>query len=485
MKGISDKKRNLKLVKVTGFIFAIMFILYLLILVFAPNQLQRMGSFIRSKIGAGTPRIITFATAEKGGHYNRLGELLKKEMKKLKGQKVKVLVTGGTLENIQMVRKNEADFAFIQGALKEGQQAEFNGLSAVATIGWQYVHIVTPKDSTINRFKDLMGKTVSLGPKQSGNAALGQLVLDYFSPSAEVQTIYSTVEDIKKDFQAGKMSAIFLAYDLHAPVMESLLSEGGFRLVPIPEAEAISYRIPGCFAARLPHSLYGPFRDIPAMEAGEFPTLKVKTLLITRKTMNRFVVQNLLQTLYSTRFIKQSRLPELNEQKGRVVFDLPLHAAADRFYRRNDPVTADKYEIGSAFLASLLFIASIVGFFNNRRRARSLNRKKKNIIPYFEELLNYSQRMAVIENSGQLKELLDQMMAMQRKAEKQWLEGDLDTEHMENLYAIYGIRCDNAFNKMTLLEMVKQYELLNSTIIALNEQSNQEEQKGQEEESTE
>jgi hypothetical protein len=164
---------------------------------------------------------------------------------------------------------------------------------------------------------------------------------------------------------------------------------------------------------------------------------------------------------------------------------LPLHAAADRFYRRNDPVTADKYEIGSAFLASLLFIASIVGFFNNRRRARSLNRKKKNIIPYFEELLNYSQRMAVIENSGQLKELLDQMMAMQRKAEKQWLEGDLDTEHMENLYAIYGIRCDNAFNKMTLLEMVKQYELLNSTIIALNEQSNQEEQKGQEEESTE
>jgi hypothetical protein len=52
------------------------------------------------------------------------------------------------------------------------------------------------------------------------------------------------------------------------------------------------------------------------------------------------------------------------------------------------------------------------------------------------------------------------MMAMQRRAEKEWLEGKLDTEHMENLYAIYGIRCENAFHKMTLLQLIKNYALL-------------------------
>ncbi|NIM15904.1 MAG: hypothetical protein GTO45_28225 [Candidatus Aminicenantes bacterium] len=58
--------------------------------------------------------------------------------------------------------------------------------------------------------------------------------------------------------------------------------------------------------------------------------------------------------------------------------------------------------------------------------------------------------------------LLDQMMAMQRRAENQWLEGDLDTEHMENLYAIYGIRCENTFHKMTLLQLIKNYRILES-----------------------
>jgi hypothetical protein len=176
--------------------------------------------------------------------------------------------------------------------------------------------------------------------------------------------------------------------------------------------------------------------------------------------MNDYVIGNLLQTLYSTRFVKQSRLPDLNEEKGRKVFDLPLHPAAARFYHRNDPVTSDKYEIGSAFLASLLFLASIAGYFINRYKARQLKLRRNNIIPYFEELLGYSNKMAAVEDIEQLKNLLEQMMAMQRRAEKEWLEGKVDTEHMENLYAIYGIRCENAFHKMTLLQLIKNYTLL-------------------------
>ncbi|MFC2140710.1 hypothetical protein ACFLQP_00245 [Acidobacteriota bacterium] len=121
---------------------------------------------------------------------------------------------------------------------------------------------------------------------------------------------------------------------------------------------------------------------------------------------------------------------------------------------------ADKYEIGSAFLASLLFIASIFGYFINRYKARQLKLRRNHIIPYFEELLGYSNKMAAVEDIEQLKNLLERMMAMQRRAEKEWLEGKLDTEHMENLYAIYGIRCENAFHKMTLLQLIKNYTLL-------------------------
>jgi TRAP transporter TAXI family solute receptor len=475
--GVIEKvKRHVPWLKVVAFVGVLLLVLYALLYIFAPHQLQRLGSFFRSTFGEPTKRVITIATAEKGGHYFRLGNILKKEMKRQRGQEVLVLNSGGTLDNVQLVRRKKADFAFIQGAIQEGSQAEFDGLRAVATIGWQYVHIVTPDASPVSEFRDLKGRTISIGPGKSGNDALGRLVFEFYSKS-DIRLINTEakLESIVEDFKKGVMEAIFLAYDLHAPLMEELLRTGNYRLVPIHEAQSIAYTIPGCFSTILPHSTYGPNREIPVSGEGGFPTLRVKTLLITQQGMNRYVVQNMLQTLYSTRFIKQSRLPELNEEKGRHVFDLPLHRAADRFYRRNDPVTADKYEIGAAFLAALLFLASVVSFFSKRTKARQLEKKKLNIIPYFEELLKYSQRMAQAKEIGELKELLEQMMAMQRNAEKKWLSGDLDTEHMENLYAIYGIRCDNAFNRMTLLQMVKHQELLETTAKSLQRAQESEE----------
>jgi TRAP-type uncharacterized transport system substrate-binding protein len=299
------------------------------------------------------------------------------------------------------------DFALVQGGLRENETMNFKGLAAVATIGWQYVHILVPKDSPVREFKDLAGKTLSLGSGKSGNAVLGKLILDYFPSYFNIRPVHTKIVNAAKDFDVGKMDALFTVYDLHAPLLEELMDTGKYRLVPIPEAQAIAYAIPGCLAARLPHSLYGPSRDIPSREVETFATLKVNTLLITHREMNRYVIRNLLQTLYSTQFIKQSLLPDLSEEKGRKVFDLPLHPAAARFYHRSDPVTADKYEIGSAFLASLLFIASIVGYFINRCKARQLEQRRKNIIPYFEELLVYSNKMAAVGDIEQLKNLLE------------------------------------------------------------------------------
>jgi uncharacterized protein len=461
MKTEKKQTNRFRKLKILGLVAAGIIASYLLLLIFAPYHLQRFNSFLLHQTGSGK---VVVATAEIKGHYYRLGTLIKKEMGKQQGQKVEVRVTGGSLENIQLVKNREADFALVQGGLPENETVNFKDLMAVATIGWQYVHLLVPMDSPVREFKDLAGRTLSLGSGKSGNAALGRLILEYFPSGLHIRPVFTDLNRAEQDFGTGKIDALFTVYDLQAPFLEELMDTGQYRLVPIPEAQAIAYTIPGCFAARLPHGIYGPCRDIPARTMGDFLTLKVNTLLITHRKMDRYTIRKLLQTLYSTQFIKQSLLPELNEEKGSKVFDLPLHPEAIRFYHRNDPVTADKYEIGSAFLAALLFFASIVGFFINRYKARQLELRRKNIIPYFEELLGCSNKMSTIENIEQLKDLLEQMMAMQRRAEKDWLIGKLDTEHMENLYSIYGIRCENAFHKMTLLQLIENYTLLKKVI---------------------
>lgn len=457
--------------KVTAFMTAIIAVAYLLMLIFAPNQLQRLGAILRSSLGAGTVGPVTIASAEKGGHYHRLGIMVQSEMKQRWNQEVTVKETGGTIENIFLLQEDKADFALIQGAVPESGSIHFQGISAVAAIGWQYLHLIVRKDSAIKSFKDLTGKTVSLGPETSGNAALGSLVMDYFHPDARPTTVHTPISTAETDFHTGRIEAFFATYDLHAPNMEQLMNTGKFTLARIPEAEAIAYTIPGCFAAVLPHSLYGRYRDIPSVDDSPFHTLKIKTLLIARKGVRTFVIRNLLEVLYSRRFIKNSRLTALNEEKGQQVFDLPLHPAAKRYYDRNKPVTADKYEIGSALLALMLFVASVISFIVNRYRARKMEKLKQNIIPFFEELLQYSKKMSYVNDIDQLKELLDRMMAMQRRAEAEWLNGDLDTEHMENLYAIYGIRCENIFHKMTLLQLIKNYGMLEASCHRLQDPS--------------
>ncbi len=456
----TSSPNRLKTLKILAVIPGFAILLYLLMLLFAPHLLQRMGTALRNRFGAGKARAVSFATAEKGGHYYRLGNLIKDEMSTRFNRDVDVRVTGGTLENLELLRKGETDVALVQGALPEDEASSYRGLAAIAVIGRQYVHILVPQSSPVSSFRDLAGKRVSLGLEKSGNAALGWLVFDYFPPSSAVQLTYTSIETVEADFQADRMDALFTVYDLNAPVIKTLMDTGRYRLVPIPEAEAIAYGLPGCFSGTLPYGIYGPDRGIPSPGAGGFPTLKVNTLLVTRKEVKGYVIHNLLRVIFSPRFVKKSGLPMLDETAGRRVFDLPLHAAADRFYRRNDPVTADKYEIGSALIAALLFLATVVGYFINRYRARVRAQKKRNIVPYFEELLDYGRQMARTEDIQGLKDLLDHMMAMQRKAEKEWLAGNLDTEHMENLYAIYGIRCENVFNKMTLLQLIKNQSLL-------------------------
>ncbi len=281
---------------------------------------------------------------------------------------------------------------------------------------------------------------------------LGDMVLDDCAFRPGVTVVYTQIDTIHEDFASGRMDAMFLIYDLNAPLLRDLLKNGDYRLIPIFAAEAMAYAIPSLSRAVIPHGAYGPNRSIPPLAQASFPTLAVNTLLVTHKNSNRFQVQTVLQALYSPSFLKRSGLPLLNEDYGQQIFGLPLHEAATLYYRRNAPITADHFEIGSALLAGLLFLGNIWTYLRTRATSRKQAAYLEKIVPYFKELLTYSESMARESDPGELKNILDDMMATQNKAETLWLAGELDTEHMENLYMIYGIRSGNAASKILRLQ---------------------------------
>jgi hypothetical protein len=155
-----------------------------------------------------------------------------------------------------------------------------------------------------------------------------------------------------------------------------------------------------------------------------------------------------LELIFRGDFLKAARLTGLTEASAQAELHLPLHAGAEEYYNRRNPVSSDRFEILSFFLAGIVCLASVIHFLNNRRRVGAQAERRKAIRPYFEAMMDFGDEVEAAGNPANLTRLVHKMMATQRGAEREWLEGVFDTEDMENLYAVYGLRCDNAFHKI-------------------------------------
>lgn len=451
LKVLPHKSTTILLLKGFLWVSAFLTVIYGLLLIFAPSQLQQLGATLENERGGSE---LSIGTASKQGHYYRIGSLLRDYMADQKGRMLDVRVTQGSLSNATMLRRGQLDMALIQGGLP-GEHLE--GLAALASVGWQYIHIVVRADSGLTDIRDLENKRVSFGPEGSGSASVGRKILSWYWPEGGPDVRYMPVLDLASQLRTGELDALLLAYDYHAPFMERLLADGDMMLLPIDGAEAFSKSVNGYYSARIPRGTYGPMRRVPSKDV---ETVRIKTLLVANPKMKAVAVQQTLDVLYSARFINECNLPHMTEATGQDINELPLHKAAARFYRRNEPITADKFEIGSAVLALLLFIGSVANFLSNRSREQHIEKLRKRIIPHFEDLLQCSEALAKANDERTLRNLVDRMMHTQQKAEAEWLQGMLDTEHMENLYAIYGIHCQNAFNKIRRIMEAQRLEML-------------------------
>lgn len=399
-------------------------------------------------------------TGGEQGHYYKIGQILKRDAPNLE-----VLTTNGSIDNLERLRRGEIDFALIQSGIPTA-----DNVVSIATVDEQFVHIFVPEDSPYQSLRDVQQYQIvtddlvpehtlpmiidnripiGIGQNGSGTAFLGTRVFEYFPMKTDSRDLEDRT--VKQDDplywlrNAKSHEVIFTVYSLHAPIVERMLAAQDYRLLPVHINESIAQAIPGCYPATLPPGLYGTHRTIPTES---LPTLKVKTLLVTRKGVSDRKVKHVLRTLYQS---KHPELVELKEKDGAQTFGIPLHRSAQDYYQRNEPVSSDKFEIGGVILAVVIFLGSLVGFATDRIHSWKLDRQRKRIQPYFEKLHELSAQIDTIDTIEELEEVMTEMMKIQGYAEKPWLEGDLDTEHMENLYAVASARSRHAETKLKLL----------------------------------
>ena len=180
------------------------------------------------------------------GEYAALAQALA-ELGRQQGLRVTPLTTGGSAENIRLLRSGEASLALAQADAArmaydgEGPFADRGPFPGIRTLGSLYpemVHIVVRNSAGIGSVKSLKGKRIALGPSGSAVRTTLEMVLAAHGllSGRDYQPVDVPFSQSLPLLDQGKIDATVNIIGIPATVLRDALSQAGFSLLPLNPA---------------------------------------------------------------------------------------------------------------------------------------------------------------------------------------------------------------------------------------------------------
>jgi uncharacterized protein len=308
---------------------------------------------------ADEPRFFRIGTAGTTGTYFQIGGILASAISSPPGSPncqrggncgVPGLIavaqaTQGSVENVNLIGRNQLESALSQAdiaswayhgtGIYKGKPAITN-LRAIAALFPESVHIVVLQDSPIKTLRDLKGKRVGLGEKESGTLADARIVLEAAGLSErEVKADYSRLSEAAAGVRDKTLDAFFLFGGYPIPAIAELAAATPIRLVPIPEEtfDKLKKRYPFFTRSTIPADAYTGLES-------ETPTASLNALWVVSADVPGDVVFAITKSLWSepTRKFLAARHVigrRITPERALDGIDIPLHPGAEQYYREN------------------------------------------------------------------------------------------------------------------------------------------------------
>ncbi len=295
-----------------------------------------VGSFAAAQ---SFPRFLEIGTAGTGGAYYPIGvamaELLSRELP----MQVTAQVTGGAVENVQLLDEGALAIALTQSASAfnglngnapyDGPKARTRALFGSLTRG--VFQIVVRADSDIQELSDLAGKRVGLGPAGGTGIELANYVFDAAGFGiAGMRGSYTAYDEALTALGDGNLDAVVVQTALPNPAIRQLESSGrAVRLIGIPADIAA--------AVNAEHPYFG-LMDVPAAMYGmdvDTPTLYGANMVIVDADLDEEVVYQIVKTLFENVDVIRNSHPAAAGVSVETSVDvpIPLHPGAERYFR--------------------------------------------------------------------------------------------------------------------------------------------------------
>ncbi|WP_080876053.1 TAXI family TRAP transporter solute-binding subunit [Oceanobacillus timonensis] len=301
-------------------------------------------AFVLSGCNFEKKEIYNIATATTGGTYYPIGvgmgqlwtEHYRDQNIKFNGQ-----ASAGSVENIDLMKNNEADFSILQGLIStqaaegsgiyEGEQYE--ELRAVGMIWPNVEHFVLMEDFVeTGNISDIEGQSFSVGPQASGTEQ---------STVTMMEGIGLGKSDIRTEY---------LGYDDTISAMRDGRLDGGSLPAGVPVSAITDMYASGLQAdiLEVTDEQMDDINDIVntwyryTIEAGSYPrqeedidTIAQPNILVTTSDMDEEMVYNLTKILYENREYMiniHNSAREMQIETALEGLNTPLHAGAYRYF---------------------------------------------------------------------------------------------------------------------------------------------------------
>ncbi len=252
-------------------------------------------------------KLVTIGTAGVTGVYYPAGGAICRLVnrgRKDHGVRCAVESTGGSINNLEMIRKGELELGVVQSDLLYNA---YNGSDIFADVGADkdlrilfFLHsepftVVARKDSKIETFEDLKGKRVSLGmPGSGGRATMEELMRAYgWTSKSFAKVVDAKSNDMAAALCNNKVDAVVYSGGHPNGAIQQLTTACETRLVEVsgPVINKLIAEHPFYASSTIPGGMY-------AHNDKDIHTFGVKAVLVASKDLDDAIAQLIVKSTF-------------------------------------------------------------------------------------------------------------------------------------------------------------------------------------------
>ena len=283
---------------------------------------------------------LVLATGGTAGTYYPFGGAMAKIWNsKIKDMNVTAQTSGASGENVRLINKKEVELALVQSDTldfafnaKEAFKEPLKGMSAIAVLYPEVVHVVVAADSPIKSFADLKGKKIGVGAPGSGTEANFRQLLDAYGMKKEdVNGQYLSFSESAEAFKDKHIDAFIVTGGVPTSAIMDVATQNAIRILPISAdiLGKLTQKYPFLAGVKIPANSYKG-------QTEEVPTVAVNAVLIAGSQLKDDMVYNLTKALFENQAelaAAHAKGKELNIQYAVKGVSIAFHPGAVKYYK--------------------------------------------------------------------------------------------------------------------------------------------------------